>query len=346
MTSRLFIIPQMLPTFAPGTHNRGMCPHKGVVNALLNGKTPTIQVLTVDVVIASLLQLQGINHVETFREKKMTSNLLPTPTGTDYKSRGPNSKQVGIDNFFKINPSYSQAVSPASLSPVQEKEKEQAMTATSGLICYESSKSSIPDGSLRRMSEVLLTSKTWWNRAVTLEWKMTPITEEKTVSQQAHLFASSMTLNKQVIQSKYFLYQLAVSGRAINGTDCGLLPVMLKTPSAVETEGGTMEVRPWVNAHYKLRDQIAMLPTPKSQNANSPGEHGQGGKDLQTVIGLLPTPATRDYKGANGPLHMEKDRPHINQLPSAITYGTNRGLKLHSDFVSWMQGYPLDWMDV
>jgi len=27
--------------------------------------------------------------------------MLPTPTETDYKSRGPNSKQVGIDNLFK-----------------------------------------------------------------------------------------------------------------------------------------------------------------------------------------------------------------------------------------------------
>jgi len=30
--------------------------------------------------------------------------MLPTPTGTDYKSRGPNSKQVGIDNFLKLLP--------------------------------------------------------------------------------------------------------------------------------------------------------------------------------------------------------------------------------------------------
>lgn len=30
--------------------------------------------------------------------------MLPTPTATDYKSRGPNSKQVGIDNLMKLVP--------------------------------------------------------------------------------------------------------------------------------------------------------------------------------------------------------------------------------------------------
>jgi hypothetical protein len=38
------------------------------------------------------------------------------------------------------------------------------------------------------------------------------------------------------------------------------LPTLLKTPSSVETEGGVMEIRPDCDGHYKLRDQIAMLP--------------------------------------------------------------------------------------
>jgi hypothetical protein len=93
---------------------------------------------------------------------------------------------------------------------------------------------------------------------------------------------------------------------------------LLKTPSAVECEGGVMEIRQGANAHYKLRDQIAMLPTP----------------------------ATRDYRGANGPDHMSKDRPHMDQLPNAITHGTNRGLKLQPAFVEWMMGYPDKWTEL
>jgi hypothetical protein len=37
---------------------------------------------------------------------------------------------------------------------------------------------------------------------------------------------------------------------------------MLKTPFSAETEGGVMEIREGCDGHYKLRDQIAMLPTP------------------------------------------------------------------------------------
>jgi hypothetical protein len=88
---------------------------------------------------------------------------------------------------------------------------------------------------------------------------------------------------------------------------------LLKTPSSVETEGGVMEIRPGCDGHYKLRDQIAMLPTPKEQNSRGNGEiHGQGGQGLDVAIGV----------------------------------GTSRGLKLHPDFVAWMMNYPPDWLDI
>jgi len=67
---------------------------------------------------------------------------------------------------------------------------------------------------------------------------------------------------------------------------------------------------------------------------------------LSEQIAMLPTPATRDYKGANGQEHMTKDRPHMDQLPNAIAHGTNRGLKLQPAFVEWMMGYPIGWTDL
>ena len=101
--------------------------------------------------------------------------------------------------------------------------------------------------------------------------------------------------------------------------------------------------------------------------------------------GLLPTSATRDYKGANGPEHLAKARGHHDQLPNAIAMlptptnqdsrigpeniggrqhraergsvamadlvqfkpdGTSRGLKLQPAFVEWMMGYPLGFTHV
>jgi hypothetical protein len=69
----------LLPTPAPGTHNRGMHPHRGVVNALLNGEKPQVQELLVDRLFAQELEKEGITYVETFRRGKM----LPTPTADD-----------------------------------------------------------------------------------------------------------------------------------------------------------------------------------------------------------------------------------------------------------------------
>ena len=67
---------------APGTHNRGMHPHRGVVNALLRGEKPEVQELLVDRVFANHLKEQGVEQVDTFRR------MWPTPTGRDHKDTG------------------------------------------------------------------------------------------------------------------------------------------------------------------------------------------------------------------------------------------------------------------
>jgi hypothetical protein len=111
------------------------------------------------------------------------------------------------------------------------------------------------------------------------------------------------------MKSSRLLFQLAPSTPRTEGTGYGLLPTILKTPSSVETEGGVMEIRPGCDGHYKLRDQIAMLPTPREFC----------------------------WKDANE----DRNKSNLGEI-----VGTSRGLKLHADFVSWMLGYHLDWMDI
>jgi DNA (cytosine-5)-methyltransferase 1 len=41
----------------------------------------------------------------------------------------------------------------------------------------------------------------------------------------------------------------------------------------------------------------ALLPTPRTSDANGAGQHGDGGMDLRTAVSLLPTPRARDGKG-------------------------------------------------
>jgi hypothetical protein len=75
-------------------------------------------------------------------------------------------------------------------------------------------------------------------------------------------------------------------------------------PRITKTRTGKQNVEP------NIAGIIAMLPTPNSNSATGPGNHGEGGKDLKTQIGTRP------------------------------------GLKLHPDFALWMMGYPLKWLDV
>ena len=84
-------------------------------------------------------------------------------------------------------------------------------------------------------------------------------------------------------------------------------------------------------------EAMKLIPTPKAQNANAPGEHGQGGKDLQTIISLLPT------------LRAEKQSPQSREdfTPNlAYRVGEKTGLKLQANFVEWMMGYPIGHTDL
>jgi hypothetical protein len=80
----------------------------------------------------------------------------------------------------------------------------------------------------------------------------------------------------------------------------------------VETEGGVMEIRPECDGHYKLRDQIAMLPTPQ----------------------------LRDYRGY-ARVNSESNYFMLNE-----EVGKNLGLKLQPAFVEWLMGFPLGWTDL
>jgi len=86
----------LLPTPAPGTHDRGMHPNKGVVNALLNNEKPKIQELLVDRVFAEELKKQGVTYVESFRQK-----LLPTPMSCEGKKNMNCSKQNYVSNLAR-----------------------------------------------------------------------------------------------------------------------------------------------------------------------------------------------------------------------------------------------------
>jgi hypothetical protein len=67
--------------------------------------------------------------------------------------------------------------------------------------------------------------------------------------------------------------------------------VLLGTPAAADADG-TRERRGGKRSNeLLLKGQVkALLPTPRTTDANGAGEDGVGGNDLRTTVNLLPTP--------------------------------------------------------
>lgn len=83
------------------------------------------------------------------------------------------------------------------------------------------------------------------------------------------------------------LYELPTSAHPIAESGCSSL-----LPTPLNADGGGPRGS---SAGWGLRDvSRQLLPTPTVSDAN---EHGTGGADLRTTVGLLPTPRARDHKG-------------------------------------------------
>lgn len=131
---------------------------------------------------------------------------------------------------------------------------------------------------------------------------------------------------------------------------------LLKTPSSVETEGGVMEIRLGCDGHYKLRDQIAMLPTPQHGDyktaTTNPGIRS-GAKQLPQSEHNLPrrillaTPQAMDHREDVRQPEERSDAANKGGCANLREQvGTSRGLKLQPAFVEWMMGYPLGFTHV
>jgi hypothetical protein len=71
----------------------------------------------------------------------------------------------------------------------------------------------------------------------------------------------------------------------------------------------------------------------------------------ETIHQLLPTPATRDYKGCNSLEKMKSqiedgERAHQGQLANFIAVQTGKTSQLNPRFVAEMMGFPPDWLEL
>ena len=88
--------------------------------------------------------------------------------------------------------------------------------------------------------------------------------------------------------------------------------------------------------------------------ADSKGSTGGAqGRSLRTDVRNYPTPAARDFKGANGFETTQKKlknghRAHMGQLPNAVQQVEGKPIQgtLNPAWVCWLMGLPLDYLDL
>ena len=255
--------------------------------------------------------------------------------------------------------------SHANHSALQEREREQTMTATSGMKLLESSKSVNLDGSLGKMLKALLTSKKAWS-------------SDRCV----------MTWKKKVSKSNVLLFQLQASVRGIKGNEFGFLP----TPNTMDhiDRKGMRPSRAATNRKSGyLSEMIKMYPTPTQDSASErTKKYKQGGTPLTVAVKMFPTPTASDIEGGaakdvqmkDGRFFREnkkgerwgvklRDAMEMMPTPTARDYkdmgyqptwkpsrdksvprivlkNNKPGGKLNPHFVEFLMAYPMNWTKI
>lgn len=207
------------------------------------------------------------------------------------------------------------ADSHASHSVQPGSEEARKMTVTSGLQCLKLSDKSGPLGLLEK---TLLGSSEWASMMRLLTWRA------------------------KVTNAGHLLYQLVPLVPATEGTGHGLLP----TPTTFDHNSGDLNFSgDGRQKPNKLPWALSMLPTPTvcAPINYHESETKRQNPALATKLNMmLPTPESRDYKGANSAEHLAKERGHHDQLPNSMAMN---GLTLQPEFVEWMLGYPEGWTE-
>lgn len=135
-------------------------------------------------------------------------------------------------------------------------------------------------------------------------------------------------------------------------------------------KGRTLTREDGTKVQLGLEHQAKTWPTPRTitgggETAERKKELGRtkaGGGDLQSAVENWPTPATRDFKGANSTEHVTTNgtgRMHMDQLPNFVEHAfrssrpdpaTPAGRTssperrtLNPLFVEWLMGWPIGW---
>jgi hypothetical protein len=227
--------------------------------------------------------------------------------------------------------------SHANHSQLQEREKEQMMTAISGMKLLESSENLKQGGLLAKTLKELLTSKTaWFSDRCVMTWK------------------------KKVSKSNVLLFQLQASVRGIKGKESGFLP----TPNTMDhiDRKGMRPSRAATNRKSGyLSEMIKMYPTPTQDSANErQNKYKQGGMPLPLAVKMYPTPTASCEMDVVAPPQTVQQNSQgwsVTRLKTGTKFGAKLndvvnkvhekpGGKLNPNFVEFLMAYPQDWTKI
>ena len=237
--------------------------------------------------------------------------------------------------------------SHANPSVLQEREREQTMTATSGMKLLESSESVNLDGSLGKMLKALLTSKKAWS-------------SDRCV----------MTWKKKVSKSNVLLFQLQASVRGIKGKESGLLHTPTATEIGMRSEAA-MEKRKKYRESIGRKTvppgnlleqiQMKMYPTPTQDSASErTKKYKQGGTPLTVAVKMFPTPSASCQMDVVAPPESVQQNSKgwtVTRKKTGTKFGAKLndvvnkinekpGGKLNPHFVEMLMAYPMNWTKI
>ena len=271
---------------------------------------------------------------------------------------------------------------PVNRTALQENDKAKMMTVTSGQKCLESFKKFNRPGLLAKTFPALLIGqKGWYSKKCNLIWRLKAtrynhlyfqlqVSVPRTEETESGLLPTPTAMTEA--ESKMKSTQQKEGSRHSVGLGSAMVMGLLPTPQAIDGCGTGRDLRQKKDSNRDLskpgswRGDLkdfafkGMLPTPRANkvngcNLNSENLASRGKGNLeesvaQWVVGMLPTPAARDYKGGRNSDTQRIENGKVvrkSNIPDVINeMMPGQSSQLNHRFVMEMMGFPPTWCDI
>ena len=227
-------------------------------------------------------------------------------------------RQLTLDELISL-----QEGSPVNPTAWPESERERRTSATCGPRCCALFENAPRATSWAKTFAALLVGMEGWSsKRCALTWK----------------------LKGTLYNRSYF--QLAVSAHPTDGTESGLLLTPTTCEDVRDTDKFMKRMEKYDNRTTvpNLATQVlGMLPTPTTDERDT--KYAQGGTNLRAAVKMLPTPTTRDHKGARSLEAREAMQQNSKRglTLSDVHAETGKTSQLSPLFVEEMMGFPKNW---